>query len=298
MPTLFHEPWWLDIATGGRYDVAEVIDGGQVVGRLPYYIQKKLCGLSAVDLPPLTHFLGPAIANCYGKPNTQFLRRLDITNQLIGKLPYTSAFYMKCHRDVTDVIAFQGAGFRAAFNLRLRCILSLLRSCGRPCATRRAILSARHAENIALAQETIPIILCASMWAASKRIKARTTIWTSIYTPGLFAPCLERGRGKIYEARERNGRLVAAIFCAWDNVASYYLLTSRAHAAHGSSTSLLVWEAITDAIERNLIFDFDGIVSEGGARAASKFCPHPFAALHGNARIPFDEDYPRRQIGY
>ena len=51
----------------------------------------------------------------------------------------------------------------------------------------------------------------------------------------LIRACLERGRGKIYEARERDGRLVAAIFCAWDNVASYYLLTSRAHAAHGAS---------------------------------------------------------------
>ena len=35
-PTIFHESWWLDIATEGRYEVVEVTQNGEVLGRLPY----------------------------------------------------------------------------------------------------------------------------------------------------------------------------------------------------------------------------------------------------------------------
>jgi hypothetical protein len=34
VPTIFHEDWWLEAATGGRFEVAEVAAGGRVVGRL------------------------------------------------------------------------------------------------------------------------------------------------------------------------------------------------------------------------------------------------------------------------
>ena len=37
-PTIFHEHWWLDIATGGRYDRVEVVSNGKCVGWLPYFI--------------------------------------------------------------------------------------------------------------------------------------------------------------------------------------------------------------------------------------------------------------------
>ena len=272
IPTLFHEPWWLDIATGGRYDVAEVVDGGKIVGRLPYYTQK-MFGLSIVTLPPLTHFLGPAVTDCHGKPNTQFLRRLDITNRLIGQIPDVSSFYVKCHRDVTDVLAFQGAGFRAGVQFTheihpqpIEIVWKSLRD-----KARNHIGAARKKYSVTAGTDP-DLFMQFYAWCVEKSKEESNHKDVHIHTE-LIRACLERGRGKIYEARERDGRLAAAIFCAWDNVSSYYLMTSRAPAAHGSSTSLLVWEAISDAVERNLIFDFDGIVSEGGARSANHFAP-------------------------
>lgn len=35
IPTIFHEHWWLDIATGGRFDIAKVTQAGKTVGWLP-----------------------------------------------------------------------------------------------------------------------------------------------------------------------------------------------------------------------------------------------------------------------
>ena len=271
IPTLFHEPWWLDIASGGQYDVAEVMEGGKIVGRFPYFLQKKALGLSVVDLPPLTHFLGPVITGCYGKPNTQFLRRLDITTQLINKLPETSGFYVKCHRDVTDVLAFQGAGFRTGVQFTQEILpqpLELVWKSLRDKA-RNFIGAARRKYDVTTGKD--PELFMRFYVESIEKNKGEDNHMCSELHAKLIGACLDRGCGKIYEARERSGRLAAAIFCAWDNVASYYLLTSRNPAAHGSSTSLLVWEAITDAVSRNLIFDFDGIVSEGGARAGNNF---------------------------
>ena len=58
-PTIFHESWWLDITTYGQFQMVEVAENGQVVGRMPYVLRRK-AGLAFSNMPMLTHFLGPA----------------------------------------------------------------------------------------------------------------------------------------------------------------------------------------------------------------------------------------------
>src|SRR5579863_1147806 len=110
-PTIFHEDWWLEAATGGQFEVAEVAAGGRIVGRLPFHKTKRF-GLTLIRMPELTYFLGPAIDEGEGSPNTRFLKRLHITRELLERLPRASWQYVKCHSGVTEVIAFQGLGFR------------------------------------------------------------------------------------------------------------------------------------------------------------------------------------------
>jgi hypothetical protein len=43
---------------------------------------------------------------------------------------------------------------------------------------------------------------------------------------------IERDRRCLYEARDRTGKVVASLFCAWDQVSMYYLLTTRTKDAH------------------------------------------------------------------
>jgi hypothetical protein len=80
----------------------------------------------------------------------------------------------------------------------------------------------------------------------------------------IIESCLTRQRGRILAARSRNGDLVAANFCAWDARSSYYLMSTRANNAGNGAGSLLVWKAILDATSRELMFDMDGLASEGG----------------------------------
>src|SRR3984957_10929811 len=116
VPTIFHEDWWLTVATRGNFDVAEVRVGGQVIGRLPFSVTKRF-GLKMIRMPVLTCFLGPAIDEGKGSTNTRFFKRLEATRELLEKLPRTSWQYVKCHSGITEVIAFQELGFRTYVQL-------------------------------------------------------------------------------------------------------------------------------------------------------------------------------------
>jgi hypothetical protein len=79
----------------------------------------------------------------------------------------------------------------------------------------------------------------------------------------LIAACLARDSGRIYAARESDGTIAAAVFCAWDGSSSYYLMSTRTLGGGNSATTFLLWNAIKDAAARGFIFDFDGVASAG-----------------------------------
>jgi hypothetical protein len=62
-PTIFHEDWWLNAEANGDYDVAEVLNGGHVVGRLPYRVTRRF-GMKWCTHPELTYL--SARASCGG----------------------------------------------------------------------------------------------------------------------------------------------------------------------------------------------------------------------------------------
>jgi hypothetical protein len=56
---------------------------------------------------------------------------------------------------------------------------------------------------------------------------------------------------------------MAAIFYIWDSQAAYYLFSTRRLESSNGAVSLLLWTAIKDAARRGLVFDFDGLASQG-----------------------------------
>ena len=81
-PSIFHERWWLDIATQGNWKLAVVEHNTEVIGEMPYAMQRR--GLWHVSrLPPLTRTLGPVIKPVTGSAARQLHYRLDVTGRLI-----------------------------------------------------------------------------------------------------------------------------------------------------------------------------------------------------------------------
>jgi len=260
-PTIFHEDWWLNAATNSTHEMAEVSNSGTVVGRLPYCRARKY-GLAWSALPELTHFLGPAVDEGNGSINTRFIRRLEITRDLIAQLPRAHFMQIKCHHGVSDVIPFQEQKFRTSVQFTHEI---------QPAAEDVLWKNLRHERRrvITRAQETLDISAYDDIPAymhfynanlVSKGIKSTLN---NVACSRVIEACLARGRGRILAAKDKNGVLQAATFCVWDATSMYYLMTTRSETSGNGAVSALVWEAMKDAASRQLIFDLDGLATHG-----------------------------------
>jgi hypothetical protein len=260
-PTIFHQTWWLEVATHGRYGLAEIKHNGRLVGRMPYYLEKKF-GHTLSLLPQLTHFIGPAIEEGKGSANQRFLHRFTVTRELIWSLPRTAYFYQKLYRGITDILAFQAEGYDSSVQFTHEIapqsegqIWTGLRD-----KTRNMVRKAGQQFTC----ETIsdPGIFI-RLYSDNLRARRKTSGIDLVICEKLIDTCLARDCGRIYVARQRNGTIAAAAFCAWDETSTYYLMSTRTLDSGNSAATLLLWNAIKDANSRGLIFDFDGVPSTG-----------------------------------
>ncbi len=258
VPTIFHEHWWLDIASGGNFDIVKVAQGGKTVGWLPYFLKSRF-GLKFSTNPNMVHFVGPAIDAGEGSPETRFLKRLKITRELLAKLPPASLYKYKCDRTVTDVVAFQAENFVTSVQFTHEILpqpADALWNCLRH-KKRSKIRRAR--ELVTLTDIDDPELFWSFYYSNVKQRGMHKFFYDQVRTCRIVEACLSRKCGRIYAAKDKFGSLVAAIFCMWDKTSAYYFMTTRRVDTHGGTISLLVWEAIQDAARRGLIFDFDGL---------------------------------------
>jgi Acetyltransferase (GNAT) domain len=255
-PTIFHEQWWLDIATGGRYEVVEVGNNGRRVGWLPYFMRNKF-GLTFSLPPRMTPFLGPAVDGGEGDADTQAYNRAIITRELIAKLPSAAIYHYKCDRNVTDVAAFQLERFATSVQFTQE-----LRPQAEDILWKN--MRKKKRSQIKRAQDLLTITtiedpeLFWSFYATNVKQRGLRNAYDQSEVVLCIEQCLIRECGRVYAAWDKTDDLVAAIWCVWDSASVYYLMTSRSADAHDGAVSLLLWQAIKEANHRGLTFDFDG----------------------------------------
>jgi hypothetical protein len=258
--SIFHEPWWLDIATGGNWSVAKVVRGAEVLGELPYYFTHK--GMWRISqLPALTRTLGPVIPSLGLDTAHEQHHRLSITAELIEQLPRFDSFVQIFDPRINDALAFALQGFTVS----VRYTFQIEPDCTIPEAWARLHGKTRNVIRSADRKLTVAPIATPSeflqFYEANLLERSRTNAYGSVVMRQLVNAFVERKAGHLLGAYGPGGTLVAAIGLVWDQHAMYYLLSSRTLGAHGGSISLLIWTAIQHAIERKLTFDFDGFSS-------------------------------------
>ncbi|MEX3955029.1 GNAT family N-acetyltransferase [Trinickia sp. EG282A] len=268
-PSIFHEPWWLDLATGGRWAMARVMHGNQVLGEMPYYLARR--GVWRVSpLPPLTRTLGPVIRPMGLDAAHELRHRLRVTSQLIEQLPAVDCFFQVFDCHVQDAVAFALHGFTVSARYTFQV--------GAPSAatdvwdrmhskTRNAI---RNASRTLKVQPFDAPSQFLRFYESNLASRSRTNAYGRDAMSALLHATLERRAGRLIGAYDSGG-LVGAIGLVWDRHTMYYLLSSRAERAHSGAISLLLWTAIQDAIERKLTFDFDGFAGVSGFNFLSGF---------------------------
>jgi len=267
--SVFHEPWWLDIATRGEWRSAVVMSGRQLLGEMPYAISRRgIWGVSTQ--PPLTHSLGPVIKLVGDATRQDWRDRLHITGDLIAQLPKCARVHQILDPRISDVLAFSALGFGVSVHFTLQIA---------PNRTEKEVWAGmrpnmrnmirRAAERLTVL-EIGDVNRFAEFYETNLARRKQDNIYGSVMRP-LVNEFVRRRAGLLLGAYGDDGSLSAAIALVWDNTTAYYLLSSRSECAHGGSIGLLLWTAIGVARKRKLMFDFDGIASPGILRFLSGF---------------------------
>jgi hypothetical protein len=275
--SLFHESWWLSAVTDGRFQEVVVKRGSDVVGRLPYVAIRR-GPFRVLRMPPFTHVLGPAVDAGSGKPQTRLTRRLSITRSLLDQLPPHSFFHQ--HLDPSlddglagaDGLAFQERRFLVApqYTFEVDCRRSLDDIwAAMDQKTRQPIRRAEEKYSVRAVDHPTSFVdfylKNTSAWGRENRIDFK-------YFPALFAECSARECGAVLGAFDHDGTPIAMTYLVWGHGIMYYLLSTRSFRSDDyGAVSLLLWSAMKQAHEMNVVLDLDGVYSSGTARFLSSF---------------------------
>ncbi|MFT4505344.1 GNAT family N-acetyltransferase [Caballeronia sp. 15711] len=268
--SIFHEKWWLDIASDGHWSMAKVKHGNQLLGQLPYCSTRR-GGLRISHLPPLTHTLGPIIKPMgLDEPREQHHRQ-TVTSALIEQLPDFDSFYQLFDPRIEDALAFSLHGF--AVSVRYTFQVSPERTVAEAWArmhskTRNVIRSAE--KKLTVAPVATPDE-CVQFYEANLIERSRKNAYGNSVMRRLVNAFVDREAGQLLGAYGPGGQLVAAIGLVWDRHAMYYLMSSREAGAHSGAISLLIWAAMQEALKRKLTFDVDGFYSVGTCKFLEGF---------------------------
>jgi hypothetical protein len=284
-PTVFHETWWLDAASGGDYDEVLVRAGGRVVGRLPFSIIKMPARCGLCTMPNLTHFLGPAIDAGEGAAANRALKYDGILRELVSRLPPHTGFYQKLHRETADTLVFQDHGYRTTVQFTYELapaapadIWAAMRD-----KTRNVIRRAEEKYTVGSLHDPAEF---AAIYDRNLKSRGMSNYYRRIVQ--ICDAALQRDAGRIIVARDQSGQIAAAIFYVWDARTAYYLLSTRSDNAANCAVSLLIWQAIQDTLTRGLLFDFDGVATPGsrlfytgfGGQVSPRYIVSRYRAVH------------------
>ncbi len=284
-PTVFHESWWLTAASGGDYGEVSVSAGGRIVGRLPYFLHRMPAFCQLCTMPNLTHFLGPAIDAGEGAPANRALKHDGILRELLSRLPPHTGFYQKLHRSIVDTLVFQDLGYRTTVQFTYEIAPGAPADiwAGMRDKTRNVIRRAEEKYAVVTLHDPAEF---SAIYDRNLVARGMSNYYHRIVP--VCAASLQRDAGRIIAARDKQGRVAAAIFYVWDERTAYYLLSTRNDIASNSAVSLLIWHAIQDTLNRGLLFDFDGVATPGsrlfytgfGGQVAPRYIVSRYRPIH------------------
>ncbi|MGF6769059.1 hypothetical protein P3T18_001529 [Paraburkholderia sp. GAS199] len=256
--SVFHEPWWLDITAGGSWDSAIVKDGDEVVAEMPYMLHRKGPWLLSTQ-PPLTRTLGPIIKPPKVQSEQDWRYQIQLTAELISKLPRCVLFEQTLDTRIGEAIAFALHDFSISTSFTLtvpphRTEQDVWQQM-RP-NTRNLI---RRAEERVMVSEIVSAAEFVDFYDVNLAERNRRNVYGSQLMRRLVGEVIRRKAGIVLGAFSDARTLSAAVTLVWDNSTLYYLLSTRSARAHSGCVALLLWRALQLARERNLTFDFDGI---------------------------------------
>lgn len=278
---IFSRDWWLDAVCGGdNWDVALVEKGGSVAAAMPYFFRKAF-GLTLLTMPRLTQCLGPNLRASHAKYARRLSEEKDLMTGMIDKLPPFHYFSQKFHHGITNWLPFYWRGYSQT--TRYTYVLDDLTDldgiwAGFQENIRREIRKAERRYGLEVSTDLDIETFLQINESTFKRQGAKPP-YSRELVYRLDAACAGHDAKRIFSARDRQGRVHAAVYTVRDDETSYYLMGgSHPDLRSSGANSLCMWEAIKFASTVTKRFDFEGSMIESVER---------FFRAFGGRQVPY-----------
>ncbi|WCT72775.1 GNAT family N-acetyltransferase [Sphingomonas naphthae] len=270
-PTVFHEPWWLDIASEGQWAEAKIEKGGKIVARLPYLLTRNSLGQKMLRAPAMTNVLGPALsAELAADTATRSLKQFTVIQELIAQLPNASHAWFRMHREMVNTLGFEAAGFSSTLDFTTEIAPAPSEELWKQMRdkTRNVI---RRAQEKLTVSDRIDADTFLDHYESNLAEKGRDNERPRPICRALIEESVRRNTGRVLAARDEDGQIHAAIFTVWNAAQEHYLMSTRAPRGHNGAVPLLIWEALRKAAAAGRIFDTDGIKAQSNITLITGF---------------------------
>jgi hypothetical protein len=269
--SIFHNPWWLDAATDGKWQLITAEPTSGFIASMPMFTRRFL-GQRYIGMPPLTRTLGPTFARVSAGAKLSDRIRFRLLSELIHQLPDVIGFRQRFDPQCDDLLAFQVNGFSIGVSYTYR-----FANCSDTDAIWKGLRD-KSRNTIRRSQDLLQV-------SRSRDVAEFVEFYeANLHRHGIsMAPERERLQ-KILKAAVANeagisllcrtgcGDVAAAIFVAWDDQYCHYLLSTRnERITCNGAVSLLLWDALQLAGQMNRGFDFDGFNTHGAANFVRQF---------------------------
>lgn len=277
---IFQERWWLDAVAEGAWQAVEVVQGGQIVARMPVVLRRRF-GFRIIRQPPLTPSLGPWVRPACGNPAKQKQREKELLNELIDGLPQWDYFEASFHHRMTNWLPFYWRGFQQT--TRYTYLLEHISDLdavwgGLHESVRRNIRKARRQLRVGT---DIRLDRLLDFVELTFRRQGERLPFSRELMFRIDAACSSRGARRTFFAEDAQGRIHAVLYLVADEHYAYYLLGGAdPQLRESGAQNLLLWEAIRCASDMGRMFDFEGSMIEPVERIFRGFGARQVPYLH------------------
>lgn len=267
---IFHQEWWLTIASRQKFSSVDIEMGGKVVSRFPF-VRKKSLGSYVIRMPKYTRTLGPYLSLPKSKTFRYEQNIRHVVEKTIAGLPKHHGVHFFLDPENDTSFAFRLAGFRVVQDFTFRIppekpLETVWQDCDQK--TRNLIRTASRKLSVRQVGDVEPFIALA-------RREQPYSHHDFPLLKALFMEAYRRDQAIALYAYDQDD-LVSAALLIWDDRTLYYWQSVRLHSSRVPGMNmLLIWKAIEQAKERNLTFDFDGFGSVRTAKMLASFGQKP-----------------------
>jgi lipid II:glycine glycyltransferase (peptidoglycan interpeptide bridge formation enzyme) len=278
---IFSKNWWLDAVCGqNNWDVVLVEKCGQLLASMPYCMVKKR-GICKIIMPKLTQTMGPWLRLSSAKYANQLANQKDLMVALIEKLPAFDYFSQNFHNSITNWLPFYWQNFNQT--TRYTYVLEEISDTqkiwdGMLPNIRSDIKKAQNRFGLQVSTNSgIDAFLTTNEQTFTRQ--GMKLPYSKDFVKRLDNACKEHNARRMFFAKDKDGRIHAAVYIVWDENCAYYLMGgSNPDLRNSGANSLCMWEAIKFASTVVKRFDFEGSMIESVER---------FFRAFGAKQIPY-----------